>query len=160
MSTVMELVSEGPTHRFAGVENVLVSVYWGAPQAAALRERVPWVERTAKRYNQFGLLVVVTREAAGGLPDKAFREESRAQAKRWESQLAFSGSVIEGTDVMHTLLRTFLRGLSVVVGGQVHIGFFDSVPDGAAWVARHARSNDAGPGQSALVDAVRQLRPG
>ncbi|MFK7984398.1 MAG: hypothetical protein AB8I08_00075 [Sandaracinaceae bacterium] len=156
----LELVSEGPTHRFAGVGNVLVSVYWGAPQAGALRERIPWVEKTAARYTKFGLLVVVIDEAAGGLPDKAFREESRAQAKRWESQLAFSGSVIEGTDVMHTLLRTFLRGLSVVVGGQVQVGFFDSVLDGAAWVSRHAQGTDRdGPSASTLADAVAQLRP-
>ncbi|MFK7988345.1 MAG: hypothetical protein AB8I08_20155 [Sandaracinaceae bacterium] len=55
----MEIVSEGPTHCFAGVGNVLVSVYWGAPGVGPLHERIPWIERTIATHGTFGLLVVV-----------------------------------------------------------------------------------------------------
>lgn len=151
----MEIVSEGPTHRFAGVENVLVSVYWGTPDVAALKARLPWFERAYAEHRRFGLLVVVTDDAAGKLPDRAFREESRLQAARFGSALAFSGSVIEGTSLAHTLLRTLLRGMRVAVGGDVEVEFFDAVQDGAAWVESIAE----GPSQQSLLDAVQALRP-
>ena len=153
----MEVVSEGPTHRFAGVGNVLVSVYWGAPTTEALRERIAWIERAIAAYPKFGLLVVVTPEAGGSLPGREFREESRAQAKRFEEHLAFSASVIEGRDLIHTLVRTFLRGLAVVVGKRVEVRFFESASDGAAWAAERAAPE--GPDARALLEAIDALRP-
>lgn len=92
----LELVSEGPNHRFGGIGNVLISVYWGAPDAAALEDRVPWVERMRAEYGQGGLLVWVCADASGSLPDAAFRQTSRAQSERYEGTIVFSASVIEG----------------------------------------------------------------
>lgn len=153
----LEPVCEGPTHRFAGVRNVLVSVYWGAPRAEALRQRIPWVERTVATYGALGLLVVVPPDAAGHLPDRGFRDESRAQADRFRDHLRFSASVIEGDDVQHTLIRTFLRGLAVVAARGLEVRFFRAVHDGAAWASEQAEPF-GGPSPQSLIDAVEALR--
>ncbi|HEY8428505.1 MAG TPA: hypothetical protein VIL20_09035 [Sandaracinaceae bacterium] len=150
-------ISEGSTHRFAGLGNVLVAVYVGAPEASALRERVPWVEKAIARYGGIGQLVVVDRRASGSLPDRAFRDESRAQADRYRRSILFSASVVEGDSVQHTLVRTFLRGLALVAGRDLPVRFFDEVPPAAEWAASLARGH-GGPEARALVEAVEQLR--
>ncbi|MEQ8461228.1 MAG: hypothetical protein RLO52_13210 [Sandaracinaceae bacterium] len=153
----LEPVCAGPQHRFAGVENVLVCVYWGAPPAEALHDRVPWVEKAIARYGAIGVLVVVPPEASGHLPDRAFREESRAQADRFRDAIRFSASVIEGDDVQHALIRTFLRGLAVVAARGMEVRFFRSVHDGAAWASERAAAL-GGPSPRSLVQAVEALR--
>ena len=154
----MELVSEGPSHRFQGVRNVLVCVYWGAPSPRALRDRIPWLESAITRHGKVGLFVVVTSNAAGSLPSRSFRDESRAQAERYRDALDFSASVIEGSGVHHTLVRTFLRGLTVVAGRGVEVRFFEDVSGGARWAAARAAPYD-GPDAKALLDTVARLRP-
>ncbi|HJL20506.1 MAG TPA: hypothetical protein RMH99_32865 [Sandaracinaceae bacterium LLY-WYZ-13_1] len=150
-------VSDGPTHRFAGVGNVLVSLHWGAPSTRALRDRVAWTEATIARHGAIGILVVVTADAAGQLPDRAFRELSRAQADRWRDAILFSASVIEGGGVSRALIRTFLRGLAVVAGRGIDVRFFDSVPGGAAWAAERAAGH-GGPSAEELLETVAALR--
>ncbi|MCZ7685268.1 MAG: hypothetical protein M5U28_43430 [Sandaracinaceae bacterium] len=151
-------ISEGPTHRFAGLGNVIVAVYVGAPAAGALRARVPWLEKALRRHGAVGQLVVVDRRASGTLPDREFRDESRAQAERYRGSILFSASVIEGDTVHHTLVRTFLRGLALVAGRDVPVRFFDEVPPAAEWAAALARGH-GGPSASELAQAVEALRP-
>jgi hypothetical protein len=150
-------VSEGPTHRFVGVGNVLVSLYWGAPSARALRERVGWIERAIAEHGAVGVLVVITADAAGRLPDRAFREESRAQVDRFRDAILFSASVVEGRGVGHTLVRTFLRGLAVVAGHGIAVRFFEDLREGARWAAARTAAH-GGPSAEELVRAVEALR--
>jgi hypothetical protein len=151
-------VSTGPTHRFAGVKNVLVCVYLGAPQGAALRERVPWIEETIARHGAVGLLVVVDARATGKLPDADFRNVSREQAARYKGRILFSASVVEGNDVHHALLRTFMRGLALVAGRDIPLRFFDAVRPAAEWAANKAHDY-GGPAAEELERSVQLLRP-
>ena len=155
----MELirVSEGPTHTFVGVGNVLVSLYWGTPSADALKERVSWVESAIATHGKFGILVIVTDDAGGQLPDRRFREISRAQADRFRDGILFSASVIEGTHVQHSLIRTFLRGLAVVAGRGIAVRFFDDVRSGCEWAAAEAAPY-GGPSAASLHRVVAVLR--
>ncbi|MCB9592154.1 MAG: hypothetical protein H6719_05425 [Sandaracinaceae bacterium] len=155
----LELVSEGPNHRFGGIGNVLISVYWGAPDAAALEDRVPWVERMRAEYGQGGLLVWVCADASGSLPDAAFRQTSRAQSERYEGTIVFSASVIEGGDLLHGLVRTFLRGLAVVASRRVSTAFFDDEASALAWVEARAKPH-GGPDVATLRNALETLRRG
>lgn len=150
-------MSEGPTHTFVGVGNVLISLYWGSPTADALREREEWVRSTIASHGKIGLLVVVTADAAGNLPDREFREVSRQQADRYREGLSFSASVIEGHDVQHTLIRTFMRGLAVVVGRGVAVRFFDDVGEGCRWAAEQAQPY-GGPSAATLQRMVAVIR--
>jgi len=153
----LELVSEGPVHRFAGLGNVLISLYWGAPDAAVLDERVEWIERMGARHGQGGLFVVVSGDASGSLPDAAFREKSRAQAQRFDGTIVFSASVIEGQGILHGLVRTFLRGLSVVASRRVATAFFDDVAPALAWVEASAVPH-GGPNATQLRNALETTR--
>ena len=152
-----ELVSEGPTHRFAGVGNVLVCLYWGSPTAEALRDRIPWVERALERYEALGLVVVITEDATGALPGREFRAESRAQVERFAGKILFSASVIEGDDLQHSLVRTFLRGLAVIVSRELEVKFFDAVPAALAWAAERVADLD-GPSADRLAAVLDELR--
>lgn len=151
-------ISESHTHRFVGVGNVIVAVYVGAPEATALRARIPWIEQAIRTYGAVGQLVVVDRTASGSLPDRAFRDESRAQADRYRGSILFSASVIEGNAVHHALVRTFLRGLALVAGKDVAVRFFDEVAPAARWAEELARDR-GGPSASMLERAVDALRP-
>jgi len=153
----LEIVSEGPTHCFAGVGNVLVSLYWAAPTAAALRERVGWVERVIEKHGQLGLLVVVSNDASGALPGKEFRAESRAQAERYSGKILFSATVIEGKAVHDSLARTFLRGLAVVVARDVPVRFFNEPEPAIAWAADRAATY-GGPTPAEIERTLRALR--
>lgn len=151
-------ISESHTHRFVGVGNVIVALYVGAPEATALCARIPWIEQAIRTYGAVGQLVVVDRTASGSLPDRAFRDESRAQADRYRGSILFSASVIEGNAVHHALVRTFLRGLALVAGKDVAVRFFDEVAPAARWAEELARDH-GGPSASVLERAVDALRP-
>lgn len=151
-------ISEGHTHRFAALGNVIVAVYVGAPDAGVLRARVPWIEKVLERHGAIGQLVVVDRRASGSLPDRAFRDESRAQADRYRGSILFSASIIEGDTVHHTLVRTFLRGLALVAGKDVPVRFFDEVEPATAWAAALAHDH-GGPSADELARAIDALRP-
>jgi hypothetical protein len=151
-------ISSGPTHQFAGIGNVMVAVYVGAPETSALHARVPWIERTIRRYGAIGQLVVVDREASGSLPDREFREVSRQQAERYRGSILFSASVIEGSGVHHALVRTFLRGLALVAAKDLPVRFFEEVSAGAEWCHSLVREH-GGPSADDLRGAVAALRP-
>lgn len=144
-------------HCFAGLGNVLISMYWGSPDASVLDDRIPWVERMGARHGRGGLFVVVCDGASGSLPDAAFRERSRAQAQRFEGTIVFSASVIEGDGVLPGLVRAFLRGLALVAPRKVETAFFDRVDPAALWVAARAVPHD-GPDATALRNALSTLR--
>jgi hypothetical protein len=151
---VIEIVTEGPVHVFAAVDNVLVCFYRGSPPASALVDRVPWIERFAGTGRSIGLLVVVGREAGGALPNDEFRRTSKAQSVKYQHVFAFSATVIEGTGTRASLVRSFLRGLAVVAGRNVTVRFFDDVAPAAAWAAAMAD----GPSESELRTTVEALR--
>lgn len=156
-SVELEVVSEGPVHCYAGLGNVLVSIYWGAPDAAVLEDRIPWVERVRERHGRGGLLVVVCDGATGSLPDASFRERSRAQAQRFEDTIVFSASVIEGDGVLPGLIRAFLRGLALLAPRRVETAFFDRSGPATDWVAARAVPH-GGPDASLLRNALETLR--
>ncbi|MCA9610422.1 MAG: hypothetical protein KC619_32725 [Myxococcales bacterium] len=153
----VEVVSEGPVHCFAALGNVLLSVYWGAPDAAVLHDRIAWVERVRASHGKGGLLVVVCDGASGSLPDAAFRERSRAQAQRFEDTIVFSASVIEGDGVLPGLVRAFLRGLALLAPRRVETAFFERVEPAAAWVEARAVPH-GGPDATQLRNALETLR--
>jgi hypothetical protein len=139
------------------VSNVLVSLYWGAPTAQALRDRVGWLERAVTEHGAVGVLVVVTADAAGRLPDREFREESRAQVDRFRGSILFSATVVEGRSVAHALLRTFLRGLATVAGQGIPVRFFDDLRAGVEWASERA-ARHGGPTADELARTVEGLR--
>lgn len=154
----LEYISEGPTHCFAGVRNVLVSLYWAAPTARALHDRIPWIERVLQDHGKAGLMVVVTNDAAGALPTQEFRAESRAQAKRYGDRILFSASVIEGKAIQHSLVRTFLRGLAVVIArDNIVVRFFDEA-EPAIVLASELATPFGGPSVDELTQALATLR--
>ncbi|MGE0791060.1 MAG: hypothetical protein AB7S26_35640 [Sandaracinaceae bacterium] len=153
----LERVSEGPVHCFAGLGNVLLSLYWGAPDARVLEDRIPWVERTMKRYEKGGLFVVVCSTASGTLPGTEFREKSRQQALQYRGHIGFSASVLEGDQLLTGLARTFLRGLALVAGQGVETAFFEDVPRAAAWVEPRSQPL-GGPTADLMVSAIKLLR--
>ncbi len=153
-------ISEGPKHRFLGVGNVIVARYVGAPDARALADRVPFIDAALRTYPGVGQIVVVDRDASGSLPDRAFREASRAQADRYRGSILFSASVIEGEGVHHALVRTFLRSLALVAGKDVPVRFFERVALATEWAESLARPH-GGPRAkdlAAVIEAAR-LRP-
>lgn len=153
-----EVISEGPTHRFGALGNVLVTLYWGAPPAEALRDRVPWVKRALSRYEGLGLLVVIDGRADGILPGAAFRDESKRQAAEYGDRFRVSASAIEGEGLKFALVRTFLRGLAVVVKARFPVRFFDDVPSACAFTAECVAA-DEGPDAAMLQGAVEAIRP-
>lgn len=122
-----------------------------------LRDRLPWVTRAIEKHGNFGLFVVVSEEAEGTLPDGAFRAESKAQAKRFEDEVLFTATVIEGTRLLHSLTRTMLRGLAMVVGPKVESRFFDDVRTAVAWLVKLAAPYE-GPSSMAVLDTLFELR--
>jgi len=155
----LEPVSDSPVHRFVGLGNVLISLYTGSPDASALDDRIEWWERMAATYGAGGLFVVVTGDASGHLPDAAFRRKSQAQAERFADSLRFSGCLIEGDGLSSSLVRTFLRGLSVAVPQRVETAFFGDVAEATAWVAERAEPH-GGPDAEALAAALESVRGG
>ena len=152
------MVSEGPTHRYAALGNVLITLYWGTPQVAALRERKPWVEKTLGRYEGMGLLVVIDSAVDGKLPGADFRRESKAQAAAYGDRVRVSASAIEGDTLKFSLIRTFMRGLAIVVKPAFPVKFFSNVTDASVFAA-HCVQIDRGPSAAALADAVKTIRP-
>lgn len=151
-------ISEGPRHRFVGVGNVIVAMYTGAPDARAIADRVPFIEATLRKHTGIGQIVVVDRNAGGSLPDREFREASRAQADRFRGSILFSASVIEGDGVHHALVRTFLRSLALVAGKDIPVRFFEEVAPAATWAESLARPH-GGPTKADLVAAIDGMRP-
>ena len=153
----LEVISEGKTHCFAGIGNVLISVYWAAPQADRLDDRIPWVERMSKTYGDGGLLVVVCDDATGALPDAKFRAKSRAQSLEHRGKITFSATVIEKHGVFADLLRGLLRGLAMVMAGEIETAFFDLEAPAVRWVEGRCRKN-GGPTAAELRAALAEIR--
>ena len=153
----LELVSEGDAHAFAGVRNILISLYSGTPHASILETRLPWVQRGVDLYEKLGLLVMITREAAGILPDRAFRQASKAQADRFRSSIAFSATVIKGDDLGHRLIRTFLRGMAVVSPHEIEVRFFRQPRPAIEWACELAKPH-GGPSPEELDLGLQTLR--
>jgi len=152
------IVSRGDTHCYVGVGNVLITLYWGTPTAQALRDRLPWVRATLAKFDAAGLLVVVDARADGLLPDAAFRAESKAQSNEYGDRICVSASAIEGDDLKHSLVRTFLRGLTVVANVGFPVRFFATVPEAAELVAELSEEPGS-PSAEQLIAAVESIRP-
>ena len=69
----MLTVSQGPTHHFFGLENILVTYYVQVPPIEALREREAWMRAITRTHDRIALLVVVDKDAVGPLPGEEFR---------------------------------------------------------------------------------------
>lgn len=151
-----KLLTEGPTHRFATIENVVVAMYWGMPDAQSLRDRLPWAERTVEEYGSLGQLVVLDRSSQWAMPSPEWREESRAQSKRFESVLDFASVVIEPDDVKSAMLTTMIRGLAftLALDRRFRIKVFDDLYSGAAYAEQHGRVSAA-----RLRNVAEALRP-
>lgn len=136
---------------------MLLCVYRSAPPLSALLDRIGWVESTLAKHEKIGLIVIVPASAGGSLPRAAFREESRRQAHQYRGRILFSASVLEGTGVRHTLLRTFLRGLGVVAGREVTVRFFSELPAAAEWASQQM-ARYGGPTELELIAGAESLR--
>jgi hypothetical protein len=133
-------------------------LYWASPTAAALRDRIPWIEGSLAGHGKGGVLVVVSKDAGGALPSQEFRAESRAQAKRYGDSILFSATVIEGNAIRDSLLRAFLRGLAVMVGqDSIELRFFEQAPPAIAWASELAKPF-GGPTVDELTEALATLR--
>ncbi len=153
----LSIVSQGPTHCFAGLRNVLISLYWGTPTADALREREAWLVSSMARYRGIGLLVVVDPRAEGVLPDKEFRSVSKQQADQFRGRIHVSSSAIEGEGLKHSLVRTFLRSLAIVAQIDFPVRFFATTKQAATFAAELCDEPDS-PTASELIIAVEEIR--
>ena len=151
-----ELVSEGPSHKFGAVENVLVAMYWGRPEAQSLRDRLPWAERALATYGSLGQLVILDRSTVWAMPSPEWRAESRAQSKRFESVLDFASVVLEPDDAKSALLRTLARGLAftLAMDRRYTMKLFDDLDSGALYAERHGRVS-----ATRLRNVAEALRP-
>lgn len=152
------IVSQGDVHRYIGVGNVLITLYWGTPTAQALRDRLPWVRASLAKYKGVGLLVVVDPRADGILPDGAFREESKGQAAEFGDRIYVSASAIEGDGLKHSLVRTFLRGLAVVANVGFPVRFCATLSEAASFAAQLCEEPNS-PSAEELVAATEATRP-
>lgn len=151
----METISTGRNHHFFGLENVLVMYYIAAPPADALREREDWVKRTLKSHPKLALLVVVDRRATGLLPDAEFRAVSKEQGLKYGDFIACSAVVLEPASVWSSLLRSFLRTLSMVIRPAFPIRYFDNVRDAVPF-ALESCGSPCDPQR--LLDGVESVR--
>lgn len=151
-----ELVTEGPNHRFAGIENVLVAMYWGAPSAHSLRDRLPWAERTLETYGSLGQLVIIDRSTTWAMPTPEWRAESREQSKRFQLVLDFASIVFEPNDTKSALLRTMVRGLAATLGldRRYTTKIFDDLHAGTVYAETHGRVS-----ATRLRNVAEALRP-
>ena len=151
----METISTGPRHHFFGMENVLVMYFIAAPPAEALREREVWVKRTLESFETFALLVVVDKNATGVLPDAEFRTVSKEQGLKYRDFIACSAVVLETDSVWSGLLRSFLRGLSMVIRPPFPVQYFNAVEDAAPFALKSCNSPCD---LRELLDAVESVR--
>ena len=92
------------------------------------------------------------------MPDRKFRDISREQTERFGDYILFSATVIEGHDVPHKIIRTFLRSLAAVAGPDIPVRFFDRVQTAARWAEALAKGH-GGPSAEDLEQAVAMIRP-
>lgn len=150
-------MSEGPTHRFVAVENVIVTLYWGMSDADSLQRRLPWAERVVETYGSLGQLVVADPSAEWSMPSPEWREVSRAHSKRFQSVVDFTSIVLEPDDVKSALLRTLARGLTFTLSldRRIKLKVFDDLHSGTSYAERHGRVSAL-----RLSELVRCIRPG
>ena len=96
----MLTVSQGPTHHFFGLENILVTYYVQVPPLAALREREAWMRDITRTHDRVALMVVVDKDAVGPLPGDDFRAVLRDQAEQYKHLTACSAVVLEGNGLL------------------------------------------------------------
>ncbi|MCB9629399.1 MAG: hypothetical protein H6725_18695 [Sandaracinaceae bacterium] len=127
----MLTVSQGPTHHFFALENVLVTYYVQVPPLSALRQREVWLRSITRTHEHIALLVVVDKDAVGPLPGDEFRAVLQAQAAQYMHFTACSAVVLEGSGMWFSLLRAGLRSLGMVTRVSFPVRYFDSVSSAA-----------------------------
>lgn len=127
----MLTVSQGPTHHFFGLENILVTYYVQVPPLAALRDREVWMREITRKHDRIALLVVVDKDAVGPLPGDDFRAVLRDQAEQYKHLTACSAVVLEGNGMWFSLLRAGLRSLTLASHVSFPVRYFDKVGDAA-----------------------------
>jgi hypothetical protein len=127
----MLTISQGPTHHFFGLENILVTYYVQVPPIEALRERDAWMRSITRKHDRVALLVVVDKDAVGPLPGEEFRTVLREQAEQYKHLTACSAVVLEGNGMWFSLLRAGLRSLTLASHVSFPVRYFDKIGDAA-----------------------------
>mgnify|MGYP000844772144 FL=1 len=123
----MLTVSQGPTHHFFGLENILVTYYVQVPPLEALREREAWMRTITRTHDRIALMVVVDKNAIGPLPSDEFRAVLRDQAEQYKHLTACSAVVLEGNGMWFSVVRAGLRSLTVATHVSFPVRYFDKI---------------------------------
>lgn len=151
----MLTVSQGPTHHFFALENILVTYYVQVPSVHALRERDAWMRAITRTHDRVALVVVVDRDAVGPLPGEEFRAVLREQAEQYKHLTACSAVVLEGNGVWFSLLRAGLRSLTLASHVSFPVRYFDTIREAAPFAVACV---DAMVDSRAIVEALESVR--
>ena len=151
----MLTVSQGPTHHFFGLDNILVTYYVQVPPLEALREREAWMRTITRTHDRIALLVVVDKNAVGPLPGDDFRAVLRDQAEQYKHLTACSAVVLEGNGMWFSLLRAGLRSLTLASHVSFPVRYFDKIGDAAPFAVACV---DAAVESRAIAQAIESVR--
>jgi len=155
----MLTVSQGPTHHFFALENVLVTYYVQVPPLEALRAREVWLRSVTRTHDKIALLVVVDKAAVGPLPGPDFRAVIKEQAAQYAQYTTCSAVVLEGDGVWFSLLRAGLRSLTMVTRVSFPVRYFDSIRDAAPFALESAGAAVTPGALAAALESVRLAPP-
>jgi hypothetical protein len=151
----MLTVSQGPTHHFFGLDNILVTYYVQVPPLEALREREAWMRTITRTHDRIALVVVVDKNAVGPLPGDDFRAVLRDQAEQYKHLTACSAVVLEGNGMWFSLLRAGLRSLTLASHVSFPVRYFDKIGDAAPFAVACV---DAAVESRAIAQAIESVR--
>jgi hypothetical protein len=130
--------------------DVLVAVW----KLAATRERFDWLTehlRTmADRWPSFVVLQLIM--SSSSPPDAPLRARVRAVMRELDGRMRFLVSVPLGDALWMTIVRTIMRGLTVISGQTGRTSVASTVSQGLDHVAAVAR--EATPTRDELIDAI------
>ena len=152
----MQILSQGDQHRYVATDHVLINYYSHCPAAETLRAREAWLEQALAAHEMFALLVIIDRDAQGGLPDAEFRQVSKKQAARYAHLMRSSTVVIEGEGLTFTLLRSLLRGLTLTTKVSFPIRYYQSVEQAMPFVLTSSGSSHTEESLGALIQRLRR----
>ena len=155
----MLTVSQGPTHHFFALENVLVTYYVQVPPLDALRAREIWLRSITRKHDQIALMVVVDKDAVGPLPGQEYRAAIQAQAALYKQYTACSAVVLEGNSTWFSLLRAGLRSLTMLTRVSFPVRYFEKVQDAAPFAVECAGTRVTPNALAAAIASVRLAPP-
>lgn len=155
----MLTVSQGPTHHFFAIENVLITYYVQVPPLDALRAREIWLRSVTRKHDHIALMVVVDKDAVGPLPGQEYRALIQEQAAQYKQFTACSAVVLEGNSTWFSLLRAGLRSLTMLTRVSFPVRYFENVQDAAPFAVECAGTRVSARAVADAIASVRLMPP-